>query len=78
MAEYDLQIFCEACNQTHPKGVKVQLDGGPARQISVGAYYADKHIPRELEAFVNSEAVCPNTGTMFKQDDLFKIFLIPL
>jgi len=78
MAAYDLHIYCETCNQTHPKGVNVQFDGGPARKISVGAFYADKHIPRQLEAFVNGEAVCPKTGTMFKQDDLFKIFLIPV
>ena len=78
MAEYDLQIHCEACNQTHPKGIKVRIDGGPSRKISVGAYYTGKRLPREVEAFVNSEAFCPNTNTMFKQNDIYKIFLIPV
>lgn len=78
MADYDLYFYCEACNQTHPKGIKVNIDGGPSRKMSVGAFYAGKQLPREVETFVNSEALCPNTGNLFNQKDMYKIFLIPI
>ena len=78
MAEYDLHIYCESCNQTHPKGIKVTIDGGPLRKISVGAFYAGRQFPRKLESFLGSGAVCPNTGKLFKQSDIYKIFLIPI
>lgn len=78
MTEYDLYIYCEACNQTHPKGIKVPIDDGPSRKISVGAFYDGKQLPRKLESFLGSGAICPNTGNMFEQNDIYKIFLIPI
>jgi hypothetical protein len=45
MTDYDLYFYCEACNQTHPKGIEVRIDGGPSRKINVGAFYAGKKLP---------------------------------
>jgi hypothetical protein len=54
MADYDINLYCEECKQTHPVGVKIPIKDGPTIKMSVGAFYAVKQLPPKIADLVDS------------------------
>ena len=78
MVHYDLNFYCQECKQTHPLGVKIPIKDAPPKKMSVGAFYAGEQLPPKLANLIDSQALCPKTGKMFRQRDLNQIFLQPI
>lgn len=78
MADYDIEFYCEECNQTHPLGIKIPIKDGPPVKRSVGAFYAVKQLPPKVADLMDSKVLCPKTGKMYAQKDLNQIFLVPI
>jgi hypothetical protein len=78
MADYDIYFYCAECKQTHPTGIKISIKGGPPINRSVGAFYAGKQVPPKIADLIDSHVLCPKTGKMFTQRDIYQIFLVPI
>ena len=78
MVHYDLNFYCQECKQTHPMGVKIPIRGGPPDKRSLGAFYAGKQPSPEMANLIDSQVLCPKTGGMYTQTDLYQIFLVPI
>jgi hypothetical protein len=76
MAMYEVQMFCSECGQTHPMGISVELDDGPANRASIGDTYAGKELPPEILDLQSLITRCPNTGKKFTQQDNNQVFLV--
>ncbi len=76
MAKYQIHVFCNECFETHPMGVLVDLNDGPADKESLNNTYAGKELPSAVANFINNKTMCPNTRKMFTQTDNDQIFLV--
>jgi hypothetical protein len=48
----DLYYYCETCKNNHAAGLKIQIDAGPPKKISIGAFNADKIFLQEYQSFL--------------------------
>ena len=78
MVAYDIIFSCKACGGKHPLGVKIQTPGGPKRKISVGAFYAEKEMPKEISLLTDHLFECPKSNNSFFHNDIYQLFLIPV
>ena len=78
MARYQIHIFCEHCSETHPMGVSIDMDDGPADKSSLGDAYKGVELPDDVHSFIGNLVKCPNTGEMARQEDHDQIFLVPV
>lgn len=76
MAKYQIHVFCNECAETHPMGILISLNDGPANKASLNDTYAGKDLPPEIANFINNKTMCPNTKRMFTQQDNNQIFLV--
>ena len=78
MAKYDVCVFCDHCNDSHPTGINISLSDGPAKKESIGSLYAGKELPIKVSRFNHDYFQCAKTNMKFVQKDNNKIFLIPI
>jgi hypothetical protein len=78
MSDYDIYLYCNDCNDTHPMGIKFSLKNGPLRKNSVGAWFAGRLLPPKIAKLIEGRVLCPKTGKVFTQEDLNQIFLVPI
>ena len=78
MPHYDLYVLCSECGALHPMGVGVHLNEGPVNEQSVGETYDEESLPPQLSAIRRRQTLCLKTGRRVVQDDLKKIFLVPV
>lgn len=76
MAKYAIHVFCNECFETHPLGVLIDMNDGPADKASLNDLYAGKSIPSNIANFINNQTMCPKTRKMFTQQDNNQIFLV--
>jgi len=76
MAQYGIYVFCNDCGDTHPMGIGMELDNGPAEKASIGDIYKGKPVPQDVVKIFNNYIQCPKTGKMFIQKDHDQIFLV--
>jgi len=78
MAQYSVHIFCDACGNTHPMGVSVELADGPAARASLGDAYAGRDLPSQVMMMIGNWTRCPVTGQMIRQTNNDQVFLVPV
>ena len=78
MAQYDVYVFCDHCSDSHPMGVSISLNDGPAEKESIGNLYKGKEVPSTIATFIYNYVRCPNTDKWFLQTDNNQIFLVAL
>ncbi len=77
-ARYRVDFFCDECGETHPMGITVMLNDGPADPASIGDTYRGRDLPRYVAMLINNEAQCPETGRMTTQADNDQVFIVPI
>ena len=78
MGTYDLYIFCDECGDVHRMGKGITLEDGPIEKASLEQAYADRSMPPEIAALINSRIQCPETKRTFSQQDSSQVFLVPV
>ncbi len=78
MAQYQVHCFCDECGQTHPTGIGIRLDDGPADRQSVGNAYAGRELPPSVATLRGNQFPCPVTKRMTVQQDNDQVFLVPV
>ena len=78
MAQYDVYVFCNNCSDSHPMGMRIRLDNGPAHKDSIGNLYAGSTVPPNIASLLHNAVQCPHTGQMFVQEDKNYVFLVPV
>ena len=78
MAKYGIHVFCDECGKTHPMGISIELNDGPAEKASIGDTYSGRDLPPQVAKLVNNRIQCPETGELLVQKDNDQVFLVPL
>lgn len=78
MEQYSVCVFCEDCGETHPMGICVGLDDGPAKKASIGDAYQGKELPHNIANMIDNRITCPKTGNWVTQTDNNQVFLVPV
>jgi hypothetical protein len=78
MAQYYVYVFCDDCGETHPMGISIGLDDGPAEKASIGDTYKGRDLPQDVVNMINNYIQCPKTGKMIMQKDNDQVFLVPV
>jgi hypothetical protein len=78
MNHFDLLYYCQACRDTHPMGVSVEMPNGPHERLSLNAYRATREIPASIIRLVGTAVLCPRTGKHIVTTDPNRIFIQPL
>lgn len=78
MEQYSMCVFCEDCGETHPMGVCVGLNDGPAKKASISDAYQGKKLPQNLANMIDNRITCPKTGNWITQKDNNQVFLVPI
>jgi hypothetical protein len=78
MEEYSVYVYCEDCGETHPMGICVGLDDGPAKKASIGDAYKGKALPKNIVNMADNKITCPKTGNWIAQRDNKQVFLVPV
>jgi len=78
MAQYSVYVFCDECGETHPIGINVDLNDGPAEKASIGDTYKGRDLPETVATLKNNKMNCPKTGNMILQRDNNQVFLVPI
>jgi hypothetical protein len=76
MPKYDIFAVCNACGDTHPTGISINLDG-PIKKRSIAEAYRGKDLPPSVASLKQDRVYCPNLGRHYAQTDNKQIFLIP-
>jgi hypothetical protein len=74
--KYDIFAVCNACGDTHPTGISINLEG-PVKKRSIASAYRGKNLPRHLATLKETRFYCPRMGRHYPQTDDNKIFLVP-
>ena len=77
MATYEVHLFCDECDETHPYPTTISLDDGPAEKASIADTYRDGNLPPELTEMLSNPIYCPATARRTFQSDQDQIFLVP-
>ncbi len=78
MATYSVHFFCDECSETHPLGISIELDDGPAKKESINNAYAGKELDPSIAMITGNMTTCPNTGKLTSQQDNNQVFLVPV
>ena len=78
MDKYDVFVFCDTCEHSHPTGIIISLHDGPDKTESIGSLYAGKELPIKAARFNHDYFHCSKTKRKFVQRDTDKIFLVPI
>lgn len=78
MEQYSVFVFCEDCGETHPMGICVGLNDGPAKKASIGDAYHGKKLPQNIAHAIDTRITCPKTGNWITQTDNSQVFLVPV
>jgi hypothetical protein len=78
MLSYDIFFACKACGGEHPLGVRIPIIQGPAQRVSVGAFYAEEEMPKEIRRLTDQLLECPKSKSRFFHSDITQLFLVPL
>ena len=57
--------------------VTVILKDGPIEKQSIGDFYDEKTLPKNLADLISRSVSCPKTGRQSIQKDNYQIFLVP-
>lgn len=78
MTNYSIHFHCEECCETHPLGVYINLDEGPAKTENLNRAYAGKEPDPFIVSLTNNITTCPITGRLTKQKDNEQVYLVPI
>ena len=78
MAKYSIRFKCDECGQVHTMGHDILLENGPTSKASISDIFAHRDINLEVVKVIRNKTLCPDTGNLTSQQDIQKIFLIPL
>ena len=78
MIKYKAHFYCDECKDIHPFPIIIQLDDGPAFNGSLSFLFKGKKIPKNLALLGEYRINCLNKGSMTRQNDKNRIFLIPV
>ena len=74
--KYDVLAVCNACGDTHPTGISINV-AGPVKQRSIATVYRGKNLPHHLAILKQERVYCPNLRRHYPQTDYRQIFLVP-
>ena len=78
MADYDVYVFCNECNDVHSAELRIELQYGPVDKQSVSDVYSGGEPPAVIKMLKNSYYQCSKTGKTFFQKDQNQVFLVPV
>ncbi len=78
MADYDVYVFCNECNDVHSAELRIELQYGPVDKQRVSDVYSGREPPAVIKMLKNSYYQCSKTGKTFFQKDQKKVFLVPV
>jgi hypothetical protein len=77
MTTYRLFANCNFCEEGHPLPFAVSLQIESVNKRSVGDIYMGQRVPGDIASIMKTQIQCSNSGNIFVQDDVNKIYLIP-
>jgi hypothetical protein len=77
VATYRLFSNCDFCKDGHPFPFAVSLQIESTKKMSIGDIFFGKKLPNDIESIISNQIHCSNSGNLFVQDDVTKIYLIP-
>jgi hypothetical protein len=78
MADYDVYVFCNECNDVHSAELRIELQYGPIDKQRVSDVYSGREPPAVIKMLKNSYYQCSKTGKTFFQKDQKQVFLVPV
>ena len=78
MADYDVYVLCNECNDVHSVELRIELQYGPVNKQSVSDVYSGREPPAVIRMLKNSCYPCSKTGKTFFQKDQNQVFLVPV
>ena len=78
MADYDVYVLCNECNDIHSAELRIELQYGPGEKQSLSDVYSREEPPAIIGMLKNSYYRCSKTGKTFLQKDLNHVYLVPV
>ena len=77
MPTYEISCRCFDCKREHPIHMRIHLDNGPDRKMSVADSFPEGALPPQLLAIRGRTVLCLKTGKKVKVESNDQFFPIP-